>query len=575
MNVLFILLAMALLLYIAYRTYGSFLSNKVFKLDDKNVTPAVEFEDGLDYEPTDASLLLGQQFSAIAAAGPVTGPIIAGIAFGWVPALLWILFGSIFIGGVHDMGALVASIRNKGKSITETVRTHIGKSAWILFNLFIFIALVLIIVAFTDITTSAFVNTVTMENGEVVGGGAIATSSVLYLCLPMIMGLLMRYTKLNLTWATIIFLPLVGVAIWAGKYIPINMPTIGSLDPKDIWNIIIIVYCIIANIIPVWLLLQPRGHLCGYFLYAAILVAFIGIIIGGFKVQYPAFTGASAFGGNNPMFPMLFITVACGACSGFHALVSSGTTSKQLKKETDAKVIGYGAMLLEGLVAVIALITVMIVTKGDELLGKSPNFVYSVGIGSFMEKFGISKAFGISFGLMAYTTFVYDTLDVCTRLGRFIIQELTGLKGWLGKVIGTIIIGGVPIILMTINLTDTAGNPVSAWSIFWKTFGASNQLLAALALIGITVWLKNTASFKKAYLLTFIPAIFMFIMSTWALLRMFFVNMKTADGTFGFPAGPNIILPILCFIYALLAIWMMFETAKSVTKPVETVKAKA
>jgi carbon starvation protein len=199
MNVLFILLAMAVLLYIAYRTYGSFLSNKVFKLDDKNVTPAVEFEDGLDYEPTDASLLLGQQFSAIAAAGPVTGPIIAGIAFGWVPALLWILFGSIFIGGVHDMGALVASIRNKGKSITETVRTHIGKSAWILFNLFIFIALVLIIVAFTDITTSAFVNTVTMENGEVVGGGAIATSSVLYLCLPMIMGLLMRYTKLNLT----------------------------------------------------------------------------------------------------------------------------------------------------------------------------------------------------------------------------------------------------------------------------------------------------------------------------------------------------------------------------------------
>ncbi len=570
--VLFLFLVAAVILFAAYRTYGSFLSKKIFELDDNNVVPAVEFEDGIDYEPTDAKLLLGQQFSAIAAAGPVTGPIIAGIAYGWVPALLWIIIGTIFIGGVHDMGSLVASVRNKGRSITETIRTNVSRSAWVLFNVFIFFTLVLIIVAFTDITASSFVNTVDLENGEVVGGGAIATSSILYLILPVIMGLLMRYTKLDLKWATIIFLPLVGVAIWVGKYIPFNLQDVMGLDSpataQKFWNAFIIIYCIIAGIVPVWILLQPRGHLGGYFLYAALLVSAVGLIlgVGDFKINYPAFTknlGDSNFW--TPMFPMLFITVACGACSGFHALVSSGTTSKQLKKESDAKPIGYGAMLLEGLVAVIALITVMILSKDSEILTKSPNFVYSSGIGAFMSKFGVSQAFGISFGLMAFTTFVYDTLDVCIRLGRFIVEELTGWKGWFGKIFGTALIGGVPVILMSITLTDPAtGAPVAIWSVFWKAFGASNQLLAALALIGITVWLLNTATFKKAWLFTFIPACFMFIMSTWALINMFFTNMKTADGSFGFPAGPNIILPVLCVIYVLLAAWVALETYRAV-----------
>ena len=221
-------------------------------------------------------------------------------------------------------------------------------------------------------------------------------------------------------------------------------------------------------------------------------------------------------------------------------------------------------MLLEGLVAVIALITVMILSKDSEILSKSPNFVYSSGIGSFMEKFGISKAFGISFGLMAFTTFVYDTLDVCIRLGRFIVEELTGWKGWFGKIFGTALIGGVPVILMSITLTDAAGNPVAIWSVFWKAFGASNQLLAALALIGVTVWLLNTAKFKKAWLFTFIPACFMFFMSTWALINMFFANMKTADGAFGFPGGANNILPVLCVIYVLLAVWVAIETYRAV-----------
>ncbi len=570
MNILFVVGGASLILFLAYRTYGTFLAKKVYDLNDANKTPAVEMEDGLDFVPTDSKFLMGQHFSAIAAAGPITGPIIAGIAFGWVPALIWIVLGSIFIGGVHDMGALVASVRNKARSITETVRTNISRRAWILFNLFIWVTLVMIIVAFTDITTSSFVNVVDIGNGEMVGGGAIATSSLLYLALPVIMGFLLKYTKLSLTWATVIFLPLVGVAIWVGKYIPFDLQAVlGLATPaaaQKVWNIIILIYCLVAAVVPVWALLQPRGHLGGYFLYVSLALAFIGVIFGGFKIQYPAFT--NAFGDSKfwtPMFPMLFITVACGACSGFHSLVGSGTTSKQIKKESDTKLVGYGMMLTEGVVALIALSTVMILAKGNDLLGKSPNFVYASGLGQFMKLIGISPAFGISFGLMAFTTFVYDTLDICTRLGRYIIQELTGWKGWWGRIVGTVLTGGVPMWLMTITLLDAAGKPTPAWKVFWQTFGASNQLLAGLALIGITVWLLNTAKNKKAWLVTFLPAVFMFIMSSWALIRMF-VTSTVVKGVFALPAGANAIVPIACAIYIILAGWMAVETGIAFSK---------
>ncbi len=572
MNILFIVGGGAIILYLAYRTYGKFLATKIYNLDDKAVTPAVEMEDGVDFVPTDAKFLMGQHFSAIAAAGPITGPIIAGIAFGWVPTLIWIILGSIFIGGVHDMGALVASIRNKARSITETVRTNVSRRAWILFNLFIWVTLISIIVAFTDVTTSAFVNTVDLGNGELVGGPAIATSSLLYLALPLVMGVLLRYTKLSLTWATIIFLPLVGVAIWIGKYIPFDLQAILGLETpaatQKVWNAIILIYCLVAAIIPMWLLLQPRGHLGGYFLYASLIVAFIGVLFGGFKINYPAFTKSFGDAGFwTPMMPMLFITVACGACSGFHALVGSGTTSKQIKKEGDTKLVGYGMMLTEAVVALIALSTVMMLTQDNELIKKSPNFIYASGLGSFMQLIGVSPAFGISFGLMAFTTFVYDTLDICTRLGRYIIQELTGWKGWFGKIFATVLTGGVPMIMMAITMLDAAGKPVPAWKVFWTTFGSSNQLLAALALIGITVWLLKTAKNKNAWKFTFAPAVFMFIMSSWALTRMFITNTFKDGVWVGLPAGANAIVPVTCVIYLVLAVWMAVETVLVFSKP--------
>ena len=556
-NVLFIVVGVGILFLIAYFTYGNFLSKKVFELNNEKNTPAVEMEDGKDYVPAKKGMLLGQHFSAIAAAGPINGPILAATLFGWVPALIWVIIGSIFIGGVHDMGTLVASIRHKARSITEVIKEYVSVRAWVLFMVFIWITLVYVIVAFTDTTASSFVGIVTLDSGEQVKGGAIASSSIMYLILPIIMGLMIKFLKLKEGIAVLIFLPLVGVAIWMGGYIPVELPLADTLMAQKVWGILILGYCLIASVLPMWLLLQPRGALGGYFLYAALIAAGIGVVFGGYTIQYPAFINMNPDGsmGSNfwtPMFPILFITIACGACSGFHALVSSGTTCKQLEREKDAKPVGYGAMLLEGMVAVVSLACVMILTKDSPLVSKAPNFIYASGIGSFLELIGIPGVYGITFGLMAFTTFVYDTLDVCTRLGRYIIEELTGLKDWKGKVLGTGLTAGVPVIFIFQTFTDASGKVTPAWKVFWNTFGASNQLLAALALIGIAVWLMKTKQNSKVWLVAFIPAVLMFIMSNWAL------GIAIVDGWVlgkGHPA-----IPWISLVLVILSVLVGIET---------------
>ena len=552
MNVLFIVLGCGVLYLAAYFTYGKFLAKKVFQLDDSKVTPAVEINDGNDYVPAKKGFLLGQHFSAIAAAGPINGPILAAMMFGWAPAIAWCLVGSIFIGGVHDMGSLIASIRYKAKSITEVIRVNVTKRAWMLFMIFIWITLVYIIVAFTDLTAGSFVGQQILENGEKVLGGGIASSSIMYLILPIIMGLLMRKTGLSEGKALIIFLPLVGVAIVVGQYIPVYLPgfIVNSIGEKNAWAVLILGYCLVAAVMPMWMLLQPRGALGGYFLYAALFFAAVGLIIGGFKVEYPAFKGFTAPNGS-PLFPILFITVACGACSGFHALVSSGTTSKQLRVETDAKPVGYGAMLLEGMVACVSIACVMIIaTSNTDLLKRAPNFIYANGIGAFMTKIGIPATIGISFGLLAFTTFVYDTLDVCTRLGRYIFEELTGWRNFKGKALGTTLTTVIPLIFIFQTMTNPDGSHASAWSIFWGTFGASNQLLAALALIGVSVWLKNVIKTPYVWLVSFLPAVWMYFMSMWSL--MIDVRNGIVKQSFG-------AVPIVALILIILAILVGIE----------------
>jgi carbon starvation protein len=528
-NILIIIAGCAIIYLIAYFTYGKFISKEVFQLDDSMKTPAVEMEDGVDYVPVSKNMLMGQHFSAIAAAGPVNGPIAAALLFGWAPALAWCLIGAILIGGVHDMGALVASMRHKARSITEVIRINVTNRAWILFMLFIWITLVYIMVAFTDVTASSFVGTWALENGENVLGGGIASSSIMYLLLALAMGVLMKKFGVSEGLATLIFLPLVGLAIWFGQSIPFDLPFMvqGDLSPamfiakqKQIWGVIILLYCLVASVVPMWLLLQPRGALGGYFLYAALGVAAIGISFGGFTINYPAFRPASMIGlEGSPLFPILFITIACGACSGFHALVSSGTTSKQIKLYSDSKAIGYGGMLLEGMVACVSVACVMILVSDHNLIAAkaAPNFIYANGIGQFMRLIGLPIAFGISFGLMAFTTFVYDTLDICTRLGRYIIQELTGWKGMGGMLIGAGLTTAVPIyFLFQTMVNPVTGDPIAVWSTFWNTFGASNQLLASLALVGVSVWLKKGIK-SQFWMVAFAPAVFMFAVSVWAL----------------------------------------------------------
>lgn len=529
----------AVALIAAYRTFGALLA-RLLRLDPRASTPAVVLRDDLDYAPLAPHSLLSQHFSAIAAAGPIVGPILAGAMFGWLPALLWILLGAIFVGGVHDITALVASVRHQARSIAEVVREHMSRRSYLLFLIFVWLALVYIIVAFTDITASSFVGAMELEDGQKVSGPGIATSSLLYLVLPVVMGVLLRYTKLRLGLATLIFLPLVGVAIWVGQDLPLDLAKLLSLDDDaahKVWNLIILGYCFAASLVPMWALLQPRGHLGGYFLFFALVGGCLGILFGGQRVSYPAFTNWTTAGGKC-LFPMLFITIACGACSGFHAIVASGTTSKQLRTETDAKLIGYGAMLMEGMVAVVSLSCVMRLTQDSSLVADpdrvKPTFLYAYGIGGFLEVLHVPAKLGVSFALMAFTTFVYDTLDVCTRLGRYILQELTGWRGRVGKIFAAVVTVGAPVPFLLQNNVNAQGKPVPVWQVFWDLFGASNQLLAALTLVGLTVWLWRTREARWVFAVLGIPSILMYTMSTWALLQI----VRQEYLVQGFDAGP-------------------------------------
>jgi carbon starvation protein len=538
MSLLGITIGAGVILLAAYFTYGRWLVGKLELCDDV-ATPACEVNDGEDFVPTSAPYLFSQHFSAIAAAGPIVGPIFAGLLFGWVPALIWILVGSIFIGGVHDMTSLVASVRHKARSIPDIVREHMSRRAYLLFLSFVWIALVYIIVAFTDVTartfapptppspeveaTAAQVAAHAAAIEKVSDGAAAASSSMMYLLLAVAMGLVLRYTKLSLTWTTLIFLPLVLVSIWAGPKLPLAIPQLLWYDGSaaKTWDILLLVYCGVASVVPVWALLQPRGFLGGYFLSVTVALAFLGIVAAtllgeAIQIAYPPFLGFSIVkdGRAQLLFPVLFVTIACGACSGFHSMISSGTSSKQLRKESDAKCIGYGCMLLEAFVAVISLSCVMVLREAPSAT-TGPDQIFAEGVARFMTVF--AKVFGLDqeaaykylfgFCLLAFATFIYDTLDVCTRLGRYVLQEFTGWQGRTGRLVCTVLTLVPPMYLVLQTMIDpSSGAPIPAYKVFWNLFGTANQLLAALTLIGVTVWLLRTG---KSWLYAAVPAVCM------------------------------------------------------------------
>lgn len=501
-------------LVFGYFAYGRWVS-KQFQLDDGRETPANRVNDGQDFIPTRPFYLFGQHFSAIAAAGPIAGPIIAAQSFGWLPCLIWIALGVVLIGAVHDFSSLASSVRHGAQSIAEITREKLGNKAGSAMMAFIWIALVYVIVAFTDITAGTFVSgTEELDGAHFNAGGAVAFAAITYLLLSLILGLVERFIKPPLWLSTVIFVP----AAFALSFLGTKFSNLFILEHYQ-WAILILLYCIVASLTPVWLLLQPRGYLGGFILYTAIAVGVIGIFFGGYQIQQPSFKSFDVGGMTGMLFPFLFVTIACGACSGFHGLVCSGTTSKQLDKESHAHPVGYGAMLAEGFVAFIALVTIMIVTS-EFAAGKTPGKIYGSGIGEFITIL-IGReylTFAVTFGAMAFSTFVFDTLDVSLRLGRYIIQELFGFKSKLGAVFGTLATVAIPFLIALYS-------PKGSWNEFWTLFGASNQLLAALTLLSITVWLYQA---RKRIAFTLIPMLFVLVVTLTALGSIVYGNFRNS-----------------------------------------------
>jgi carbon starvation protein len=519
MNLALLALVFLVLLVAAYRLYGGWVARQ-FAIDDSRPTPAHQVNDGVDFVPTRPFYLFAQHFSAIAAAGPIAGPIIACQAFGWLPCLLWIGLGVVLIGAVHDFSSLTASVRHGATSIAEITGEHLGRRAGLAMMVFIWIALIYVIVAFTDITARTFIvgteELAAASTFDFHPGGAVAAASVLYLLLSLVLGVVQKLWKPPLWLVTVLFVPASFAAAWAGTHLAdVFQLGVGT------WSIAILVYCAIASLLPIWLLLQPRGYLGGFILYTALALGVIGVFFGNYEVRQPAFKSWDIGGMTGTLFPFLFVTIACGACSGFHGLVCSGTTSKQVDRESHLQPVGYGAMLAEGFVALIALVTIMILLP-DEAKGLAPGTVYGNGIGNFLALLigRENLPFAITFGAMAFSTFVFDTLDVSTRLGRYLLQELSGMKGKAGAVLGTVLTVAAPMLLLAF-----AGEGM--WQKFWTLFGASNQLLAALTLLSITVWLHQA---RKRIAFTLFPMIFVLTITLWALGKLVWANLAATKG---------------------------------------------
>lgn len=529
MNSLTLLLVSAIILFIGYVCYGGYLAKK-WGVDDNIKTPAHTKYDGVDYVPAKSPVLLGHHFASIAGAGPIVGPIQAAV-FGWIPVALWVLIGSIFFGGVQDFGSLFASIRHDGKSIGEIIEFNMGRKGKKLFSLFAWLTLVLVVAAFANIVADNFVST-----------PQAASASMFFIILAILFGIAVYRFKIPLIPATIVGVILLFGCIYLGFLFPIVLS-------KQTWIILLMIYIFVASVTPVWILLQPRDYLNSYLLYAMIIGALLGIFILRPEIQMEGFVGFNVEG--QYLFPFLFVTVACGAISGFHSLVGSGTSSKQLYKESDSKKIGYGAMLIEGLLAIVALITVAYISNKQfgSLLGNGgPVNVFSEGIANFMMSFGIPFTVGKTFTSLAISAFALTSLDTATRLGRFIFQEFfdttnpdekeskksTNKNPLTNMYISTII-----------TVVCSGLLAVMGYEKIWPIFGSANQLLAAIALMAIAIWLANS---KKSFKEFIIPIIFMFIVTIVSLC----LNIKANIGV-------NYALVIIAVLLLILALILIKE----------------
>ena len=563
-----IILAAIVLLVIGYITYGSWLA-KQWGIDPSRKTPAVEMEDGVDYVAAKPAVLMGHHFSSIAGAGPINGPIQASV-FGWVPVFLWCVIGGIFFGGLQDFGSLFASVRHGGKSVGEIIKDSMGKRAQKLFLLFALLVLIMVIASFVNVVAGTFASTnVGFTTGTVTGNETTAMVSVLFIVLAIIYGMLTNKAGLKTGPATVIGI----VGIIAALVIGLNC---GLAMGRTTWIVLIGVYIAVASLIPVWIMLQPRDYLSSFLLYAMMIVAVCGIFFSAFAsntatFELPAFTSWNTSVGG--LFPALFITVACGACSGFHSLISTGTSSKQLANEKDAKAIGYGSMLIESALGVVSMIAVgMVFTRYQAGEFGSPAVAFATGIASMFSLDTASHVYNVVYTLLtlAVSVFALTSLDTGTRLSRFMFTELflkegeatwkdaSGIRKFLAHPLtGTIFMVVVGCLLGGMSLTA-----------IWGLFGAANQLLAGLALMAVAAWLGEVGKNNKMF---FIPMIFMLVATlTFLVMRIKSLITACIAGT----VWGDWFMLIVAIAMVILAIFLVVEGVSTFSKQAKS-KSKA
>lgn len=571
MNAVVILLLGILILAIAYVTYGKWLADQ-WGVDPSRKTPSHELEDGMDYCPAKAPVLMGHHFSSIAGAGPINGPIQAAV-FGWVPVLLWVLIGGIFFGAVHDFGALFASIRNKGQSIGEVIATAMGTKAKKIFIIFSYLTLILVVAAFASIVANTFMATYT-ETGAVdyaasAANASTAMISMLFIVISVVFGFLVYRKNASLGVSTIVGVLAIVVCMVIGlNWHPIYLS-------NQTWMIIVGIYILVASVTPVWILLQPRDYLSSFLLYFMMIVAVVGVVGAGFtgnaSLDIPAFTGVkdtlmptgTSLG---YMFPALFVTIACGAISGFHSLVGSGTTAKQLDKESDARPIAYGGMLIECALALISLCAVGYVWQryaGGELV--VPTKVFATGISEMCATIPFLKgAQSVIFSMLvlAVSAFCLTSLDTATRLARYMFQEFWLEPGQDPKdVTGYKKVLVNPYVSTAITVVLGIALGMTGYAKIWPLFGAANQLLAALGLMAVATWLGKVGKNNKMF---FIPMAFMLVVTLTSLCQTIMTNLGNI--TAGADPVWSAIRLVISILLVVLAIVIAIDSVKALVK---------
>ena len=566
MTALLIIIAAIALLIVGYVTYGSWLA-KQWGIDPTRKTPAIEKEDGVDYVAAKPAVLMGHHFSSIAGAGPINGPIQASV-FGWLPVFLWCILGGIFFGGLQDFGSLFASVRHDGKSLGEIISDTMGSRAKKLFIIFALLVLILVIASFVNVVAGTFFTDgggfgfVSDPNGN----QSTAMISLLFIVLAVLYGYLT--TKLNVKTLPASIAGVIGIVIIT--LIGLNC---GFVMGRTAWIVFIGLYITIASLVPVWILLQPRDYLSSFLLYAMMGVAVIGIIAAAFNhnvtFDIPAFTGWKTSIGT--MFPALFITVACGACSGFHSLISTGTSSKQLASEKDAKAIGYGSMLIESALGIVSLIAVgMVFSKYTAGEFGSPSAAFGAGIASMFGGEG-TGVYNTIYALLtlAVSVFALTSLDTGTRLSRFMFTELFLTKEeatWkdakgIRKILAHPLFGTVFMVVIGCIL---GGLKLSA---IWALFGAANQLLAGIALLAVCAWLGNVGKNNKMF---YFPMAFMLCATLTSLVITVVKKLGTIFG--GEAVWGDYFQLIFAVAMAVLAIILVIESIGTFKKQAESKK---